>query len=774
MKIHRLTLLLLVFSLPVFTLAQKNITISGYVKDKESGETLIGATIYAGDHKAGTVTNSYGFYSITLPAGESTLEFSYMGYQPHQANIDTHSNQTLNIELVPKSIELDAVEVKARAADHNIKSPQMSMIEMDAKTLKQLPVIFGESDLMKSIQMMPGIQTPVEGSSGFSVRGGAMDQNLILLDEATVYNPSHLMGFFSVFNSDAIKDVTLYKGDIPASAGGRLSSLLDIQMKDGNKKEFGAEGGIGLISSRLTLEGPLEKDKGSFILSGRRTYADMFLKLSSDSAINNNKLFFYDLNSKVNYKINDNNRIFFSGYFGNDAYGYADQMGMNWGNATFTARWNHLFNDRLFSNLTLLYSKYNYQVEMKDGSPQFDWTSYLENLSAKYDFSFHPSPITTFKFGGEIIRHFIQPGRFQISERESDYKVPDNKALESGIYLLAEQNIGERLKVNAGLRFSAFQNIGKATVYRINDEYEVSDTVNYKHNNIFNTYTNWEPRISARYLVNNENSLKASYSRTNQYLQLASNSTAGTPLDVWFPASQHVKPQVCDQISTGWFRNLDNNNYEASVEVFYKWMDNQIDFKPNANLMLNNQLEKEIRFGKGHSYGSELLIRKNEGDLTGWIGYTWSRARRNFPDINNGKEYPANYDIPHNLNIVLNYKVSKRIGISSNWTYRTGAPITYPTMRFRHAQSSLPIYGDKNSARLPDYHRLDLSVTIKGKDKPEKRWEGEWHIGAYNAYNRANAYSVQFEEDPDTPNKINAYKTVMFRIIPSVTYNFKF
>ncbi|MGM0375947.1 MAG: TonB-dependent receptor [Bacteroidota bacterium] len=767
-------LLLLLICCPLWSSAQKEVTISGYVKDKESGETLIGATIFSNEHNAGTVTNSYGFYSLTIPAGECTLEFSYMGYERHRETIEARSGKTLNIELAPESIELGAVDVKARADDHNIKSTQMSMVQMDAKTLKKLPVIFGESDLMKSVQMMPGIQTPVEGSSGFSVRGGAMDQNLILLDEATVYNPSHLMGFFSVFNSDAIKDVSLYKGDIPASSGGRLSSLLDIQMKDGSKKEFGAEGGLGLISSRLTLEGPIEKDKGSFIISGRRTYADMFLKLSSDSAINNNKLFFYDLNTKLNYKINDNNRVFLSGYFGNDAYGYDDQMGMNWGNATFTARWNHLFTDRLFSNLTLLYSKYNYQVEMKDGSPEFDWTSNLENLSAKYDFSFHPSPVTTFKFGGEAIRHFIQPGRFKVSGRESDFKVSNNKAMEYGAYLLAEQKIGEKLKINAGLRFSAFQNIGKATVYRIDEDYQVSDTVNYKNNKAFNTYMNWEPRFSARYLINNKNSLKTSYSRTNQYIQLASNSTAGTPLDVWFPASEYVKPQVCDQISAGWFRNFENNKYEASLEVFHKWMDNQIDFHPNANLMLNNQLEKEIRFGKGHSYGTELLLRKNEGDMTGWIGYTWSKARRNFPDINEGKEYPAHYDIPHNLNIVLNYQISKRVGVSSNWTYRTGAPITYPTMRFRHANSSLPIYGEKNSSRLPDYHRLDLSVTIKGKDKPDKKWKGEWHIGAYNAYNRANAYSVQFEDDPETPNKINAYKTVMFKIVPSVTYNFKF
>jgi hypothetical protein len=756
------------------TEAQTNVTLSGHIKDSKTGETLIGATLYVQELQSGTATNAYGFYSLTLPKGKYTIQFSYVGYQDQVKTVNVSENQKLNIELIPKNIELNAVEIRGRAANHNISSTQMGMVEMDAKTIKTMPVLLGESDVMKSIQMMPGIQTPVEGSSGFSVRGGATDQNLVLLDEATVYNPSHLMGFFSVFNADAIKDVTLYKGDIPASAGGRLSSLLDVRMRDGNTKEFKAEGGIGIIASRLTLEAPIIKDKSSFIISGRRTYADMFLKLSSDSSINNNKLYFYDLNAKANYELNSNNRFFISGYFGKDAYGYADDFGMNWGNATFTFRWNHLFSDRLFSNLTLLYSKYNYQVEINEGSPDYNWTSYLENLSAKYDFTWFLSPSSKIRFGAQAIRHFIQPGRFEVSDQPSDYKVPDNKAMEYGTYLLAEQKIGAKLSVNAGLRMSAFQNIGKATVFRINEDYEVTDTIHYKNNDIFNTYTRFEPRFSARYMLNEHTSIKGSYSRTYQYIQLASNSTAGTPLDVWFPASEYVKPQKCDQISAGWFRNFNNNQYEASVETFYKWMDNQIDFDANANLMLNDQLEKEIRIGKAYSYGIEFLLRKNEGRLNGWLGYTWSKARRKIPDINNGRKYPANYDIPHNLNIVLNYRISNRINISSVWNYRTGAPITYPTMRFKHAQSSLPVYGDKNSSRLPDYHRLDVAVSIKNKDKPGRKWEGEWHIGAYNAYNRANAYSVQFEEDPDTPNKINAYKTVMFRIVPSVTYNFKF
>jgi hypothetical protein len=755
-------------------LGQQNVTISGYVKDRETGETLIGATLYVQELESGSVTNVYGFYSFSLPAGEYTIQYSFVGYQDEVKKVNLKENQTLNVELIPKSIELNAVEIKGKAKDHNIQSTQMGTVQMSSKTLKKLPVLFGESDLMKSIQMMPGIQTPVEGSSGFSVRGGGMDQNLILLDEATVYNPSHLMGFFSVFNSDAIKDITLYKGDIPASAGGRLSSLLDVRMRDGNKKELKAEGGIGIIASRLTVEAPIKKEKGSFIISGRRTYADMFLKASSDSMINRNKLYFYDLNAKANYEINSNNRIFLSGYFGKDNYGYADDFGMNWGNATLTARWNHLFSDKLFSNLTLLYSKYNYQVEIKEGNPDYNWTSYLENLSAKYDFTWYTSPKTTVRFGVQAIRHFIQPGRFEVSNRTSDFKVPDNKALEYGTYLLAEKKINDKLSINAGLRFSVFQNLGKATVFRINDNYEVTDTVYYKNNKIFNTYTGLEPRFSARYLIDQQNSVKASYSRTYQYIQLASNSTAGTPLDIWFPASEYVKPQVCDQISVGWFRNFNNNRYEASIESFYKWLNHQIDFDANANLMLNDQLEKEIRFGDGHSYGLEFLVRKNEGKMTGWLGYTWSRALRQFPDINNGKEYRSNYDIPHNLTIVLNYQFSKRVGLSSNWTYRTGAPITYPIMRFKHADSNLPVYGDKNNARLPSYHRLDLAVTIKNKTKPGRKWTGEWNIGAYNAYNRANAYSVQFEEDPDIPNKIHAYKMVMFKIVPSITYNFKF
>jgi hypothetical protein len=704
---------------------QDEVTLSGFIKDETTDETLIGATVFIRGTQLGTATNVYGFYSLSVPPGEYTIEYSFVGYKSKEEQVKLNSDMKKSVRLGPQSIEINAVTIKGKASDQNVKSAQTSMVQMDAKALKKLPVLLGEPDLMKSIQIMPGIQTPVEGSSGFSVRGGSMDQNLILLDEAPVYNPSHLLGFFSVFNGDAIKDVTLYKGDIPASAGGRLSSLLDVRMKDGNRQDFSASGGIGLISSRLTLEGPIKKNKGSFIISGRRTYADLFLGLSSDSTIRENRLFFYDLNLKANYTLNDNNRFFLSGYFGKDTYRFGHKLGLFWGNATLTARWNHLFSSKLFSNLTLIYSNYNYEMEMKRQTPEYDWTSYLENLSAKYDFTWYVSPYNTIRFGAQATRHFIQPGRFEVSEQESDYKVPDNKAMEYALYLLQEKKIGTRFCYNLGLRLSGFQNIGAATVYKI-ENYEVVDTIYYRKNKIFNTYVGLEPRFSARYLLNDENSLKISYCRTHQYIQLASNSQSGSPMDVWFPSSKYVKPQISDQIAVGWFRNFNHNAWEGSVEFFHKWMDHQIDFDANADLYLNNQLEKEIRFGHARSYGAEFLLRKNEGNLTGFIGYTWSKALRKFPDINDGKEYRASYDIPHNINIMLNYRLSERISVSSVWNYRSGVPVTYPAMRFAHGNSALPVYKDKNNARMPDYHRLDLSLSIKSIKKPGRKWDGEW------------------------------------------------
>ncbi len=721
----------------------------------------------------GTTSNVYGFYSITLPEGKYNLVFSYIGYNNVDYVLELSKNTTLNMELDEQSMMLEMVVITAKKENENITRSQMSVAKLDPKSISTMPVLMGESDLLKSMQLLPGIQATSEGSAGFSVRGGSSDQNLILLDEAQVYNASHLLGFFSVFNSDVIKDATLYKGDIPASNGGRLASLLDIRMRDGNKKEFHGQGGIGIIASRLALEGPIVKDKTSFVIAGRRTYADMFLPLAKDTTVQKNKLYFYDLNAKINWDINPDNRIFLSGYFGRDFYGFGKDVSLGWGNSTVTARWNHLFSSKLFSNLTFLYSNYQYELETKTSSPAFVWNAVQENLSAKYDFTYYQSTNSTIRYGAQTIRHFIQPGKFKVRDQDAEYRVPDNKALESAVYVLHEQKIGEKLNINYGVRASMFQNLGKAAVYKIQN-YQVVDTLEYAKNKVYNTHFGFEPRVSASFVLEHNSSVKAFYSQTKQYIQQASNSIGGSPLDVWFPASKYVKPQYADQVGVGYFRNIFDNVYEISIEGFYKHMDNQIDFQDNAELILNNQLEKELRFGKARAYGADFMIRKNEGKLTGWLSYCYSRTLRKFPEINNGKEYPGNYDKPHSLNIVANYALTKRATISATWVYSSGNAITYPEMRFEHGGIYLPVYGDKNSGRLPDYHRLDPAFTLKNKVKEGRKWHSEWNFAAYNAYNRANAYSAYFERDENDPNKIKAYKMVMFKIVPSVTYNFKF
>jgi hypothetical protein len=772
--IRYVSLLLLLITTSLQLSAQSRYTLSGYLKDKKNGETLIGATVYVKETKQGIVTNPYGFYSISLPKGEYTVTITFVGYNKVEKKVSLTSNTILNEELGSENIQMEQVIVTSTRKDENVSRTQMGMAKIDPRKLSSLPVLMGESDIMKSIQLMPGVQTASEGSSGFSVRGGSTDQNLILLDEAPVYNASHLMGFFSVFNSDAIKDATLYKGDIPAANGGRLSSLLDIRMKDGNRKEYHVNGGIGIISSRLTVEGPIKKDKGSFIISARRTYADMFLKLSKDSMMRQNQLYFYDVNAKANYDINDNNRLFVSAYFGRDFAGFGKDFSFSWGNATVTTRWNHVFSSKLFSNLTLIYSNYQYNLGNSNAKPTFKWRSNLEDVGLKYDFTLYQGANNTIKFGLASTLHFIQPGIFKVDGKKSDFQTTDSRAIENAVYLQDEQKLGEKLTLIYGLRLSSFHNMGPGSTYTINKSFEVTDTVSHGKGSIYHSSFGLEPRFSANYRLDETSSIKAAYSRTRQYLQLASNSAAGSPLDVWFSASAYVKPQVSDQVGLGYFRNFEDNAYELSVEGFYKWMQNQIDFKDNADLLLNNQLEKELRFGKAKSYGVEIFARKNTGNLTGWISYTLSKATRKFADINQGKSYNANYDHPNNLNVVLTYKLTKRAELTSSWTYYSGTPITYPTMRFGYGNMNLPIYGDKNASRLPDYHRLDLSLTIKNKRKPGQRWESEWNFAVYNAYNRGNAYSVYFETDEKDQSKIKTYKMVMFPIIPSVTYNFKF
>lgn len=756
---------------------EKKTIISGSIKDASNGEQLLGATVLVKELKTGTATNMYGFYSLSLIQGKYTLVFSYIGYQSVEKTIELKSNLTLNVELKSAQNELQGVVITEKRSNENVTKNEMSVVRMDAKTIRQIPAFMGEVDIIKAMQLLPGVQTTSEGASGFSVRGGSPDQNLILLDEATVYNASHLLGFFSVFNNDAIKDVKIYKGDIPMNYGGRLSSVLDVRMNDGNDKHFEGTGGIGNISSRLTLEGPLLKDKTSFILSGRRTYFDLFLPLSSDEKIRDNTLYFYDFNAKIAHTINENNRIYLSGYFGRDVFNNNFSR-LNSGNQTFTLRWNHLFSKKIFSNFMFIYSKYDYYLGTPDGEAySFDWRSKMRDYGFKSDFTLYANPNNTVKFGVSSIYHIFEPGSAKGTGSQSffnEFTVPSSYALENGIYIGNDQKVNDKLTLKYGLRVSMFNNVGPATIYNYNNNFEAIDSTVYKSGDFYKTYAGLEPRFGISYTINDKSSVKASYSRTNQYIQLAQNSTSGTPLDVWFPSSPNVKPQISDQIALGYFRNFLGNYIETSVEVYYKTMQNSIDFKDHAELLLNEKLEGELRYGKSSSKGLEVLVKIPEGRLNGWISYTLSKTDRSFADINNGKTYLAYYDKPHNMSVVLNYEISKRTSLSSTWIYYTGAPVTFPTGRAEIGGKIVPIYSERNAYRMPDYHRLDLSLTIKGKQKPNKKWSHEWNFTIYNAYGRKNAWTINFVQDKDNPSVTYAEKTYLFSIIPAVTYNFKF
>lgn len=757
--------------------AIKRYTISGTISDKTNGEELLGATVYIKELEKGTASNLYGFYSISLPPGSYTLIYSYIGYASIEKKIKLEENITMHIEMEPSSEMLKEVVITGKMKGENLRKPEMSTFKMDTRSIKQIPALMGEVDVIKAIQLLPGVQATSEGGSGFSVRGGSPDQNLILLDEATVYNASHLMGFFSVFNNDAVKDVKLYKGDIPAAYGGRLSSLLDVRMKEGNMKKFSGQGGIGTISSRLTLEGPIVKDRISYIVSGRRTYADIFLKLSRNENLRNNRLYFYDLNGKINFKFDDNNRLYLSAYTGKDVF-KNDDFKMGWGNTTFTLRWNHLFSEKLFSNFTLIRSRFNYHLGVPEGEANsFIWEASMNDFKGKVDFGYYINPNNTLKFGISSIFHRFYPGQARgIGEESffSEWTVPHNNALESGIYISNEQKVGTRWNFRYGVRFSIFNNIGAAIVYDFDENYRIVDSTEYSSGEFYNTYAGLEPRAGISFSVNDFSSLKASYSRNKQYVHLASNSTAGTPLDIWFPSSPNVKPQMVDQVSLGYFRNFRRNTVESSVEVFYKKIDNSIDFKDHAELLLNKELEGELRFGEAQAYGAEFLIKLTEGKLNGWISYTLSRSEREFNDINDGKVYLSPYDKTHDISVVLNYTFSERLMAGMNWVYATGSPVTFPTGGAWYQGVRLPIYSDRNSYRLPDYHRLDMSVTYNFKRKKEQRWYHEINASVYNVYGRKNTWVINFVPEEDNPSQLYAEKTYLFGIIPSLTYNFKF
>lgn len=754
--------------------AQNKFVLSGNISDFSTGENLIGAVLVTEENAAvGTFSNNYGFYSLTLSEGIYNLKIKYTGYLTENIRVDLNKNITLDIELQKTSYRIDDIEVTGQRADRNISSVEMGRIRMVPAQIENIPVIFGERDILKTIQLTPGIMPAGEGSSGFYVRGGGIDQNLILLDEAPVYSASHLLGFFSVFNSDAIKNATLLKGSVPAEYGGRASSVLDIQMNEGNMKKFGVSGNIGLISSNITAEGPVVKERGSFIISGRRTYADLFLKLSRDDDVKNTFLYFYDLNLKTNYKINGKNRIYLSGYMGRDDFGYKNEFGFDWGSMTGTLRWNHIYNEKLFSNTSLIFSNYSYNINVLN-IQDLKISSEINNINLKQDFSFYANSDNTLKFGFNIIKHKILPGEVAVNEGfryiPSENMIRRNAA-EWAAYVSDLLRAHERLELYFGLRLALFSNMGVGELYEFDDNGELIETIKIKKGEIYKTQGGLEPRIGVNYSLSEKSSLKASYNKIYQFLHLITNTTTTAPTDMWLPSSNNVKPQISNQVSAGYFQNFRNNLFETSLEIYYKDLQNQIDYKNGADLLYNPIVESELVFGKGRAYGAELMMKKNSGKFNGWVSYTLSKTMRQFEEINNGKPFPARQDRTHDISVVAIYNLTPKLNFSASWVYYTGNAVTFPSGKYEVDGKTVGYYTERNGYRMPDYHRLDLGLTWERK---RKTFESAWNFSIYNAYARENAYFIDFREKEDNPGETEAVQVALLKAIPSVSYRFKF
>ncbi len=780
----RLKILFLLF-ISVFVARAQDVSISGYIKDNANGEALIGATVYIPELNKATASNSYGFYSLTIPAGNYRVQVSYVGYETLNEALSAASNHSVSFSLSEISEQIDEVVVKGEAANANVERIEMGMAKLPVKTIQKLPAFMGEVDIIRTIQLLPGIQSGGEASSGLYVRGGGPDENLMLLDEAPVYNASHLMGFFSVFNSNAIKDIQVYKSGIPAEYGGKASSVIDIRQKDGNSKQFGFDGGIGNLSSRFTLEGPIIKDKWSFILAGRRTYYDVVGRAAGIKELEENTLYFYDLNGKSNLVINDKNRVYLSGYMGKDVFSLGESLYMQWGNATATARWNHIFGEKLFLNLSAIYSNYDYNLGVPgDNADNFDWSSRVRDYNAKLDFTLFLNPQNTIKFGVNTIYHQFEPGKVDTKGENSmfiDLELAHYQAYESALYLTNEQKISDQLSIQYGLRMSHFQQVGPGEVnLYLNPEKpqkeEITETISYQEGDkIGDAFVYLEPRIGMKLSINNASSVKASFNRMVQNLHLITNTQSPSPLDIWLPTSTYIKPLIVDQVSLGYFRNFSRNMYETSVEVYYKNMQNVLDYKEGAELFLNDAIETELLHGKGYSKGLELLARKVQEKLTGWVGYTWSRTMREIEGINNGNPYPSSYDRTHDVSIVSNYELNSQWNFAANFIFATGNPTSYPVAKYVVQGNQIYEYSDRNSNRIPNYHRLDFSVTYDFKKNEKRRFKQSLNFSIYNVYGRRNAYSITPRANEDIPGQTEFIRlSIIGAPIPSVTYNFKF
>jgi len=771
--------------------SQEKFTLSGTVSDQRSNETLIGVTVVITELKTGTTTNEYGFYSISLPKGTYTLEISYIGFETITSTIILDKNIRNNVSMKESVQLLNEVVLTDRKVRTEIRKPEMSVNKLTIQEIKQLPVLLGEVDIIKSLLTLPGVTSAGEGQSGFNVRGGGADENLILLDEATIYNSSHLFGLFSVFNPDAIKDLKLYKGGIPARFGGRLSSVLDIYQKEGNSKDFHMTGGIGLVSSRLLAEGPIVKDRGSFLVAGRGSYAHLFLPLFN----NDNSAYFYDLNTKISYKLNDNNNVFISGYFGRDVFSLNETFVNTYGNSVLNFRWNHLFNEKLFSNMSFIYSDYYYGLTLDFVG--FNWDSGIKNYNFKYDFKHYLNNKLKLTYGLNSIYYDFNPGKIEPTDENSginEDQLAKKYAFEGALYLDAEHQLSDQITVSYGLRYSLFYRLGDQTLntyannqavtfnqdFQIYESANPTGTISYKKNETIASFDNWEPRLGISYAINDEQSIKASYNRMTQYLHLISNTQSPTPLDVWAPSDNFLRPQLLDQFAVGYFRNFKNDEYSLEVESFYKNIQDRVDYIDGANLIANEAIEQVVLNGVGRAYGLEVLFRKNQGKFNGWLAYTLARSEQKVEGrtpqetgINNGEWYRTGFDKLHDISIVGNYNYNEKWRFGANFSFQSGQPITLPNGQYEYNGITVPSYGLRNGNNLPAYHRLDVSATLTPSKNKDRKWQGEWVFGVYNIYNRMNAASITFQQNKETAVN-EATRLAIFGFIPSVTYNFKF
>ena len=772
---------------PTLLLSQEKFTLSGYIKDAQTGEFLPGANAYIQELFQGGITNSYGFYSITVPKGKYTLVVSYIGFEENRQTIDLNKDLRVNVSIEPKYVLAKEVEIVDTRVENNVSSTDMGRVEIPVELMKKLPAFFGEVDPIKIIQLIPGVKNGGEGNTGFYVRGGGPDQNLVLLDEAVVYNAGHLLGFFSVFNSDAIKTVDLHKGGMPAQYGGRLASVLDISMKEGNSRKFKVDGGIGLIASRATIQGPIKKDTSSFIVSARRTYIDILAKpfIRKDAPARGSGYYFYDLNAKVNYVLSDKDRLFISGYFGKDVFTFqSTNSGFNinipWGNATTSARWNHLFSDKLFLNTSLIFSNYQFESNIEQSAFTFNAFSGIRDYNAKMDFSYYPTVKHQVKFGLNYIYHRFTPNSASgsIGDQEFDFGEPERLfANEAAAYISDDVDITSRLRMHLGYRLAFFQHVGPFTRYIKNDVGQIVDSIVYNRGNNIQDYLRHEPRVMLRYTLTTESSLKASYTRNYQFLHITSQANQSLPTDLWFPSTSIVQPQEGTQYSLGYYRNFKNNMYETSVEVYYKTMENQIEFKDGSLISdgVNDNLDYFLAFGRGEAYGSEFFFKKTSGKLNGWIGYTLSYTNRTFPELNNGQKYFARFDRRHDISVVASYELNKKWDLGAVFVYSSGNLLWLPTGVYFFEGNPVTQFEDRNNYRMPAYHRLDLSATYTGRET--KKIKSSWNFSIYNVYSRLNPYFIYIETSGnpvDGTLKNQAKMVSLFPIIPSVTYNFNF